>query len=160
MVTSLPASASTIENAVPHDPAPNTATLLMPPALAVASSVRVAALGDAGGARVEAPAGACSPRISSSSAVIAAMIRSVASCDRPAAVVRGRSARSTGSPTVIVIVLRGNRSGFFAYGASSSWAPHWATGITGQPVASAIRAAPVLPAIGHRSGSRVMVPSG
>ncbi len=28
-VTSLPASASTTENAVPHEPAPNTATLLI-----------------------------------------------------------------------------------------------------------------------------------
>ena len=59
-----------------------------------------------------------------------------------------------------MIFLRGNRSGFFEYGASSSCAPQWPTGITGQPVASAIRAAPDLPVIGHRSGSRVMVPSG
>ena len=37
-----------------------------------------------------------------------------------------RSSRSTGSPTFIVIVLRGNRSGFFAYGARISCAPHCA----------------------------------
>ena len=43
---------------------------------------------------------------------------------------------------------------------STSCGPHWATGITGQPVVNAIRAAPVLPVIGHRSGSRVSVPSG
>ncbi len=41
-----------------------------------------------------------------------------------------------------------------------SCGPHWATGTTGAPEASAIRAAPVLPTIGHRSGSRVIVPSG
>jgi len=39
-------------------------------------------------------------------------------------------------------------------------APHWATGMTGAPVMSAMRAAPVLPVIGHSPGSRVMVPSG
>ena len=38
--------------------------------------------------------------------------------------------------------------------------PHWATGITGTPAASAIRAAPVRPVIGHISGCRVIVPSG
>ena len=85
------------------------------------------------------------------------MIRSVASLTTLG--VRGlasRSSRSTGSPAFIVICLRGNRCGFFAYGARISCAPHWPTGITGQPVSSAIRAAPVLPRIGHRSGSRVM----
>ena len=29
--------------------------------------------------------------------------------------------------------------------------PHWAIGITGQPVARAMRAAPVLPVIGHKA---------
>ncbi len=41
-----------------------------------------------------------------------------------------------------------------------SCAPHWATGITGTPVARASRATPVLATIGHWSGSRVAVPSG
>src|SRR5450756_229124 len=41
-----------------------------------------------------------------------------------------------------------------------SCAPHWAIGITGARVARARRATPVRPAIGHRSGSRVNVPSG
>ena len=41
-----------------------------------------------------------------------------------------------------------------------SCAPQCATGITGAPVVRASRAAPVLPTIGHRSGSRVAVPSG
>ena len=42
----------------------------------------------------------------------------------------------------------------------TSWAPHCASGMTGAPVASAMRAAPVLPVIGHSPGSRVIVPSG
>ena len=42
----------------------------------------------------------------------------------------------------------------------TSCAPQLATGITGQPVINATRAAPVFPVIGHRSGSRVIVPSG
>jgi hypothetical protein len=88
------------------------------------------------------------------------MIRSVAAATAVAEVSPDRSARSTGSPTFMVISLRGKRSGFFAYGARTSWAPHCPIGITGAPVASAIRAAPDLPTIGHRSGSRVMVPSG
>ena len=41
-----------------------------------------------------------------------------------------------------------------------SCVPHWATGITGTPVASASRATPVLATIGHSAGSRVAVPSG
>ena len=44
---------------------------------------------------------------------------------------------------------------FLAYGASISCGPHWATGMTGAPVARATRAAPVLPTIGHSCGSRV-----
>ena len=38
--------------------------------------------------------------------------------------------------------------------------PHCATGITGHPVISANRAAPVLATIGQRAGSFVVVPSG
>jgi hypothetical protein len=105
--------------------------------------------------------GALAPRSSSTRAVIAAMIRSVACCVTSADDgSTARSERSRGSPTSIRILLRGNRSGFFAYGASSSCAPHCPTGMTGQPVASAIRAAPDLPVIGQPSGSRVIVPSG
>ena len=118
--TSLPASASTIENAVPHEPAPRTATFW--------SFIRrssVAGSGAGGGCRSRRPpasagrsaaTGAFSPRTSSTSAVRAAMIRSVASrvvsepcC--PAAALARRSSSSTGSPTFIVIRLRGNRSG-------------------------------------------------
>ena len=56
--------------------------------------------------------------------------------------------------------LRGRGFGVFVYGGSSSWAPHWPTGMTGLPVSRAIRAAPDLPVIGHSAGSRVSVPSG
>ena len=106
-------------------------------------------------------AGACSPRTSSSSRVMSSMIRSVAW--RSIAGVSGRprrSSRSTGGPAFMEIVLRGNSRGRFAYGARMWFAPHCAIGMTGTPEASAMRAAPVLPVIGHRSGSRVMVPSG
>ena len=106
-------------------------------------------------------AGAASPRSSATIAVIAAMIRSVAAATTALVCSwAARSLRSTGSPTFMVTVLRGNRSGFFAYGASTSCAPHCPIGMTGQPVSSAIRAAPDLPVIGHVAGSRVIVPSG
>ena len=59
-----------------------------------------------------------------------------------------------------MIFLRGKRWGFFVYGGRIACAPHWPTGTTGQPVSNAIRAAPDLPRIGHRSGSRVIVASG
>ena len=127
MVTSLPPSASTIENAVPHEPAPKTATLpnsrCVLPSLLVrcapcwgcrSRSRRPCACRTA--RRAPAPHGSPRP-----GAVMAAMIRSVASCTT--AGVRSwpsRSLRSTGSPTFITIFLRGNRSGFLAYGASSS----------------------------------------
>src|SRR5690606_36327241 len=97
----------------------------------------------------------------SSWAVMASMMSLVA--DFNTSDVRSRPTyadRSTGGPARIVIVLRGSRLTFLAYGASNSWTPHCATGITGAPVARAIRAAPVLPTIGHRPGSRVIVPSG
>ena len=62
------------------------------------------------------------------------MIRSVASLTAAVSFcLPARSERSTGSPTFIVISLRGNRSGFLAYGASSFCAPHCPTGITGSP---------------------------
>ena len=41
-----------------------------------------------------------------------------------------------------------------------SCAPHCPMGSTGAPVRMARRAAPVLPVMGHRSGSRESVPSG
>lgn len=71
-----------------------------------------------------------------------------------------QSVRSTGGPTSTRWVLRGSQLGFFAYGGRNSLPPHWATGMTGALVSSATRAIPVLPAIGHWSGSRVRVPSG
>ena len=52
----------------------------------------------------------------------------------------------------MVIVERGNRCGRLPYGASTACAPHWPIGITGQPVSSAIRAAPDLPVIGQVAG--------
>ena len=84
-------------------------------------------------------------------------------CRRPASsAVTGwsrRSSRFTGSPTSIRSVLRGSSLGKWICGPYiSSWAPHCPIGTTGHPVRRAIRAAPVLPAIGHRSGSRVIVP--
>ena len=113
--TSAPASASTIENAVPHDPVPSTATRVMP------ASFAVVGLGGRRGSPVTGtPAlrgsyrtpGACSPRISSSSAVMAAMMRSVTSCRSAASTGRSRtSSRSTGGPAQTCIVLRGNRCG-------------------------------------------------
>ena len=42
----------------------------------------------------------------------------------------------------------------------TNWAPHCPMGTTGAPVAMARRAAPVLPVMGHWSGSRERVPSG
>ena len=58
------------------------------------------------------------------------------------------------------MVLRGKSFNFFEYGAKTNCAPQCATGITGAFVASAIRAAPVFPSMGQRSGSLVSVPSG
>ena len=100
-VTSLPASASTSENAVPHDPAPNTATLLMPAAhwsLRLRCGLPVWRTPALRGSNRSA--GAVSPRSSATSAVSAAMIRSVASLIdlRACAAGRRRSSRSTGSP--------------------------------------------------------------
>ena len=89
------------------------------------------------------------------------MIREVASL--MACVLRvwpTRSPRSTGSPAFIVTCWGGIRRGFEEYGGRIFCTPQCPTGITGQPVSSAIRAAPVLPVIGQRSGSRVSVPSG
>lgn len=70
--------------------------------------------------------------------------------------------RSTGGPAWTLSVLRGKSRSFFslAYGGIASLAPHWATGMTGALVSNATRAAPVLPCMGHMSGSRVRVPSG
>lgn len=70
--------------------------------------------------------------------------------------------RSTGGPACTWSVLRGKSRSLFslAYGGIARLAPHCATGMTGAFVINATRAAPVLPAIGHMSGSRVRVPSG
>jgi hypothetical protein len=66
--------------------------------------------------------------------------------------VAAESSRSTGGPAIRCIVLRGKSRTLFAYGARTSCGPHCATGTTGAPVASAIRAAPVLPTIGQSAG--------
>ncbi len=57
-------------------------------------------------------------------------------------------------------VCGGSSRGTLPYRRQQRCAPHCPIGTTGHPVSSAIRAAPVLPRIGHRSGSRVSVPSG
>ena len=82
-VTSLPASASTSENAVPHDPAPNTATLrhrALRPRPLPSCSLRVADLAYARpcAGRTARP-GPSRRGARSTRSVIAAMIRSVAS---------------------------------------------------------------------------------
>jgi hypothetical protein len=95
------------------------------------------------------------------------MIRSVAFCAAPGTPCTMPD-RSTGLPKPTTI--RGRRATALAsrrarpplgavYG-TTSCAPHWATGTTGAPVASARRAAPVLPRSGHMPGSRPMRPSG
>lgn len=93
---------------------------------------------------------------------MARMIRSVAAATVAAVTGRAcRSARSTGGPKRIWMrVRRGEIRGTLVYGASSSCGPHCAIGMTGQPDCRASRAAPVLPRIGHCSGSRVSEPSG
>lgn len=68
--------------------------------------------------------------------------------------------RSTGGPATTVTGMRGRRLNRLVRGSKSFSGPHMTTGTTGAPVASASRAAPVLPFIGHSSGSRVVVPSG
>jgi hypothetical protein len=78
------------------------------------------------------------------------MIRSVAS--RSVAVVTGwvrKSSKSTAGPAQTCMVLRGNNRRRLLYGANTSCGPHCAAGITGAPVISAIRAAPVFAVIGH-----------
>jgi hypothetical protein len=68
--------------------------------------------------------------------------------------------RSTGGPATTVTGMRGRRFTLLVRGSNIFSGPHIAMGITGAPVARASRAAPVLPRIGHRSASRVVVPSG
>ena len=63
-----------------------------------------------------------------------------------------KALRSTGSPTTTREVFRGKTWKRLAYRGKTSWAPQWAIGTTGMPLSSAIRAAPVWPFIGHRSG--------
>ena len=95
--------------------------------------------------------------------MIAAINRSVAM--RSVSVLTSASTRwlsgvPTGGPATTCIVLRGRSRSLRPYGAITSCAPQIPSGISGAPVASAMRAAPVLPVIGHRSGSLVIVPSG
>ena len=163
ILTSLPASASTMEKAVPHEPAPKTATLLIAPSFFF-RVLRLLGLPICctpirrGSKR---SAGAVSPRSSSTIAVRAAMIRAVASLMASMLrVLPTRSSRSTGSPAFIVTCWGGIRRGLEEYGGRIFCTPQWPTGITGQPVSSAIRAAPLLPVIGQSPGSRVRVPSG
>src|SRR5262249_56104524 len=70
------------------------------------------------------------------------------------------SSKSPGGPACMCIVLRGKKWKRLEYGDSTSCGPHWATGMTGTPVVKATRAAPVLPVIGQRFRSLVIVPSG
>ena len=67
--------------------------------------------------------------------------------------------RSTGSPAVTVTGMRGLIFSLLVRGSKTCWAPQFATGTTGAPVIRARRAAPVLPRMGHRSASRVVVPT-
>src|SRR5699024_6242830 len=105
--------------------------------------------------------GGVSPRRFASSSTVAAWMTAVISwrvAESP-----DRSAnreRSTGGPATTRTVVRGSTFTNFLYGPSTLWAPQWAIGMTGAPVSIASRAAPVFPRMGHRSGSRVSVPSG
>ena len=67
--------------------------------------------------------------------------------------------RSTGGPATTVTGVRGRSRSFLVRGSKSCCGPHITIGTTGAPVASHRRAAPVLPRMGHRSGSLVVVPS-
>lgn len=103
--------------------------------------------------------------MSASTPVIAVMMSSVAS--RSTSAVSScpwYRVRSTGGPAATVTLCRGKRFNLplppRPYGGMISWAPQCATGMTGAPVISATRAAPLLPVIGQTSGSRVRVPSG
>ena len=124
-VTSLPASARTSENAVPHDPALNTATFFLDSVIGFASSSErgLEWCGSSTGFPISRTpvargsylsAGGVPPRRSATIAVIAAMMRSVA-----AAMVSGldgwaaRSSSRTGSPAFITMFLRGTRCGVF-----------------------------------------------
>lgn len=68
--------------------------------------------------------------------------------------------RSIGSPATTVTGIRGRGLSRLVRGSKIRSGPHITSGTTGAPVASASRAAPVLAFIGHRSGCRVVVPSG
>src|SRR5690606_20505510 len=106
-------------------------------------------------------AGGVSPRRSAVSCVMATITLLVAAASVWES--RGRprnSDRSTGSPTLTWMVLRGNRLIFLPYRGITFWVPQCESGISGMSASSAIRTAPVLPRIGHRSGSLVREPSG
>ena len=68
--------------------------------------------------------------------------------------------RSMGGPAITVTGVPGRSLSFFVRGSKIRSGPHMTTGMTGAPVTSHNRATPVLPRIGHRSGSLVVVPSG
>src|SRR5205814_6888945 len=105
--------------------------------------------------------GAVSPRTSASMSRSRSMIASVIS---PSTWVDGsRPAhrdRSSGGPATTVTGVRGRSRSFFVRTSKIRCGPHITTGTTGAPVASQSRATPVLPRMGHRSGSLVVVPSG
>ena len=63
--------------------------------------------------------------------------------------------RSTGGPTTISTRLRVNSRGTPVPGGSTYWLPQFATGMTGAPDTSAMRAMPFLAFIGQPSGSAV-----
>ena len=115
------------------------------------------------GRRRDHSGGGSPPRISASMSRSRSMIASVICVERRARSARRRPTgdRSTGGPAM----TRHRRARAQADLAGARVEdplrrPTSTTGITGAPVASASRAAPVLPRIGHRSGSRVVVPSG
>jgi hypothetical protein len=86
---------------------------------------------------------------------------SVISCK--VAALAGASAhwlRSIGGPATTVTGVCGTGRSLWVRGSNSFCGPHIATGTTGALVASQTRAAPVLPRMGHSSGSLVVLPSG
>ena len=106
-------------------------------------------------------AGAGSPRSSASSAAIASMSSPVAfSSDRLVERLAAVGAEVERLADDDVDGLAGEEAELLAVAGSSACVPQCAAGMIGMSRSSAIRTAPVLPRIGHRSGSRVSEPSG
>ena len=121
-----------------------------------------AACGGLGGGTNSGPVGAGSPRSAATSSRSRRMITSVTSRSDLAATAASPSyaKRSIGAPAETITGVRGRSLILRVIGLWMACAPHCAIGMTGAPVISASRAAPVLPCIGQRSGSFVQVPSG